>query len=132
MGILLPRRLAPHPKPAALAASATGGARVGFDWIKKQRAMGIEPTYPAWEASVLPLNYARVAAYRRNFNSFFKSCQSAFRESQGLGLICKSSERVSLVYGLQQLAYYGPGFQVKTAQKVVSVYKFYGRRLLGF
>ena len=24
-----------------------------------ERAMGIEPTYEAWEASVLPLNYAR-------------------------------------------------------------------------
>jgi hypothetical protein len=24
-----------------------------------ERAMGIEPTYAAWEAAVLPLNYAR-------------------------------------------------------------------------
>lgn len=24
-----------------------------------ERAMGIEPTYQAWEARVLPLNYAR-------------------------------------------------------------------------
>jgi hypothetical protein len=24
------------------------------------RAMGIEPTYAAWEANVLPLNYARI------------------------------------------------------------------------
>ena len=27
-----------------------------------ERAMGIEPTYPAWKAGVLPLNYARMAA----------------------------------------------------------------------
>ena len=25
-----------------------------------ERAMGIEPTYEAWEASILPLNYARI------------------------------------------------------------------------
>ena len=25
-----------------------------------ERAMGIEPTYAAWEAAVLPLNYARL------------------------------------------------------------------------
>jgi hypothetical protein len=27
-----------------------------------ERAKGIEPSYEAWEASVLPLNYARDAA----------------------------------------------------------------------
>jgi hypothetical protein len=27
---------------------------------KMERAKGIEPSYEAWEASVLPLNYARV------------------------------------------------------------------------
>ena len=26
---------------------------------KKERVMGIEPTYPAWKAGVLPLNYTR-------------------------------------------------------------------------
>ena len=26
---------------------------------KMERAKGIEPSYPAWEAGVLPLNYAR-------------------------------------------------------------------------
>jgi hypothetical protein len=25
-----------------------------------ERTMGIEPTYEAWEASILPLNYARI------------------------------------------------------------------------
>ena len=28
-------------------------------WIIMERAMGIEPTSEAWEASILPLNYAR-------------------------------------------------------------------------
>ena len=27
---------------------------------KKKRVMGIEPTYPAWKAGVLPLNYTRM------------------------------------------------------------------------
>ena len=28
--------------------------------IMQQRVMGIEPTYPAWKAGVLPLNYTRM------------------------------------------------------------------------
>ena len=28
-----------------------------------ERIMGIEPTYPAWEAGVLPMNYIRVQEY---------------------------------------------------------------------
>jgi hypothetical protein len=28
-----------------------------------ERAKGIEPSYAAWEAAVLPLNYARIAFY---------------------------------------------------------------------
>ena len=27
--------------------------------VTKKRVMGIEPTYPAWKAGVLPLNYTR-------------------------------------------------------------------------
>ena len=32
-------------------------------WRKQsvERVMGIEPTYPAWKAGVLPLNYTRMA-----------------------------------------------------------------------
>ena len=30
---------------------------------KKKRVMGIEPTYPAWKAGVLPLNYTRMITY---------------------------------------------------------------------
>ena len=30
--------------------------------LSHKRVMGIEPTYPAWKAGVLPLNYARMAA----------------------------------------------------------------------
>ena len=28
--------------------------------VAKKRVMGIEPTYPAWKAGVLPLNYTRI------------------------------------------------------------------------
>ena len=28
-----------------------------------KRVMGIEPTYPAWKAGVLPLNYTRMFIY---------------------------------------------------------------------
>ena len=31
--------------------------------------MGIEPTYPAWKAGVLPLNYTRMDAQNRNRTS---------------------------------------------------------------
>ena len=30
---------------------------------RKERVMGIEPTYPAWKAGVLPLNYTRIAMH---------------------------------------------------------------------
>ena len=29
-----------------------------------KRVMGIEPTYPAWKAGVLPLNYTRIIHYK--------------------------------------------------------------------
>ncbi len=32
--------------------------------MKLERAMGIEPTSEAWEASILPLNYARALSHR--------------------------------------------------------------------
>ena len=33
------------------------------DWEPLERVKGIEPSYEAWEAAVLPLNYTRVALY---------------------------------------------------------------------
>ena len=29
-------------------------------YVVPKRVMGIEPTYPAWKAGVLPLNYTRI------------------------------------------------------------------------
>ena len=51
-------------KPMCTSVSARLRARnaladVGERWRGLERAMGIEPTLVAWEATVLPLNYAR-------------------------------------------------------------------------
>ena len=35
--------------------------RLLTDHSVRKRVMGIEPTYPAWKAGVLPLNYTRIA-----------------------------------------------------------------------
>ena len=32
--------------------------------LSHKRVMGIEPTYPAWKAGVLPLNYTRASSLR--------------------------------------------------------------------
>ena len=34
--------------------------RLLTDYSVRKRVMGIEPTYPAWKAGVLPLNYTRM------------------------------------------------------------------------
>ena len=31
-----------------------------YSLFSEERVMGIEPTYPAWKAGVLPLNYTRL------------------------------------------------------------------------
>ena len=40
-----------------------------------ERAMGIEPTSKAWEAFILPMNYARI----RNLFSFIRYCKMIAR-----------------------------------------------------
>ena len=35
--------------------------RLLTDHSARKRVMGIEPTYPAWKAGVLPLNYTRIS-----------------------------------------------------------------------
>ena len=45
--------------------SATSGKRFGLGTsandARLERVKGIEPSYAAWEAAVLPLNYTRIA-----------------------------------------------------------------------
>ena len=72
-----------------------------------ERIMGIEPTYPAWEAGVLPMNYIRITlcsiAQREG------KCKSIFRRSgisfPHASLPCRIP-RLGLGIGLLQ-----PGFQ---------------------
>ncbi len=46
---------------AAKPAAGTDGLTADRATIRLERAKGIEPSYAAWEAAVLPLNYARAA-----------------------------------------------------------------------
>ena len=41
----------------------SGPGASAVSWSAMERAKGIEPSYPAWKAGVLPLNYARVLGY---------------------------------------------------------------------
>ena len=58
-----------------------------------ERAAGIEPAYSAWEADVLPLNYARSAEFGSILAGFVQPvCTAARRRAQG-----EPGCRVSLV-----------------------------------
>ena len=43
--------------------------RIGSGRKKLERVMGIEPTFEAWEAPVLPLNYTRINLYSLRYPS---------------------------------------------------------------
>ena len=53
-----------------LIARRSGGAEVHLRFL--ERAKGIEPSYAAWEAAVLPLNYARKLEPKSLFQSHLK------------------------------------------------------------
>ena len=57
-----------------------------------KRAKGIEPSYPAWEADVLPMNYARKKYYTRKLSS------TIFMEQNSLHIVQTSS-----IWGLEPL-----------------------------
>ena len=52
-----------------------------FKTFHVKRVMGIEPTYPAWKAGVLPLNYTRVFALANKtyVNTILTACQQLFK-----------------------------------------------------
>ncbi len=53
--------------PLAFEAADGGGMTPVLGWRDLERVKGIEPSYEAWEAAVLPLNYTRTGANcRRN------------------------------------------------------------------
>ena len=45
--------------------------------LKRERVMGIEPTYPAWKAGVLPLNYTRIKCLVPESNQRHEDFQSS-------------------------------------------------------
>ena len=51
-----------HKRIQMIATSKTEGTII-VSSVSLERAKGIEPSYPAWKAGVLPLNYARVPGY---------------------------------------------------------------------
>ena len=56
-------------------------AHVSLSYCSMERVMGIEPTYPAWKAGVLPLNYTRIWAtdsQLRNNSTNSLTCQHLF------------------------------------------------------
>jgi hypothetical protein len=59
-----------------------------------ERVMGIEPTRPAWEAEVLPLNYTRIYVYRYILTYLCKKInrknQKATTKFVGLSMICNT------------------------------------------
>ena len=46
--------------------------------VIQKRVMGIEPTYPAWKAGVLPLNYTRVVLTRTYNKQLLTLCQAIY------------------------------------------------------
>jgi hypothetical protein len=48
-------------------------------WVM-ERVKGIEPSYEAWEAAVLPLNYTRVEAILASVEGCVKDAQPCERE----------------------------------------------------
>ena len=53
------RRLLLYPAELQTLINFISVYRLLTDYSVRKRVMGIEPTYPAWKAGVLPLNYTR-------------------------------------------------------------------------
>ena len=53
----------------------------------KERVMGIEPTYPAWKAGVLPLNYTRIY-YHENHEMPGSGIEP---ETRGFSVLCSTN-----------------------------------------
>ena len=49
--------------------------------------MGVEPTYSAWEANVLPINYIRVVLYYTTFLVYFQAFSLRFVKKYNLQFI---------------------------------------------
>ena len=65
--------------------------RLLTDYSVRKRVMGIEPTYPAWKAGVLPLNYTRM------FFCFFVSLKTRIIISHGF-IKCNPFFQIFLIF----------------------------------
>ena len=65
--------------------------RLLTDYSVRKRVMGIEPTYPAWKAGVLPLNYTRM------FLCFFVSLKTRIIISHGF-IKCNPFFQIFLIF----------------------------------
>ena len=62
-----------------------------YIFATKKRVMGIEPTYPAWKAGVLPLNYTRVFHNTKNIIPYSpKNASGIFKFFQKIYKTCTS------------------------------------------
>ena len=66
-----------------------GRCSIQLSYRLKKRVMGIEPTYPAWKAGVLPLNYTRI----KHENEFLEPSIGVTRFE--LATSCSQSRRSS-------------------------------------
>ena len=66
-------------------------ARYQLRHYRIKRVMGIEPTYPAWKAGVLPLNYTRMFLY------FFVSLKTRIIISHGF-IKCNPFFQIFLIF----------------------------------
>ena len=70
-----------------------------------KRVMGIEPTYPAWKAGVLPLNYTRILVGVTGFEpatSWSQTRRSSQAEPHPEGFVCVLSVTQELVYSKEK------------------------------
>ena len=77
--------------------------------VTKKRVMGIEPTYPAWKAGVLPLNYTRIFNCSQvgvtgfePATSWSQTRRSSQAEPHPEGFVCVLSVTQELVYSKGQ------------------------------
>ena len=77
--------------------------------VAKKRVMGIEPTYPAWKAGVLPLNYTRIFNCSQvgvtgfePATSWSQTRRSSQAEPHPEGFVCVLSVTQELVYSKGQ------------------------------
>ena len=76
-----------------------------LSFSNEKRVMGIEPTYPAWKAGVLPLNYTRRMIGVTGFEpatSWSQTRRSSQAEPHPEGFVCVLSVTQELVYSKGQ------------------------------